>query len=118
MKSIKKTYGDIKAADGLDLEVRDGEYLCLLGPTGAGKTTTLRILAGLTEPDSGSVTFDGKDMARVEPENRKAVLLSQTYSLFPQLTVAENILFGPEINREYRKRRRTGPWPICWTWSG
>ena len=100
LKGIRKSYGSIRAADGLDLEVRSGEYLCLLGPTGAGKTTTLRVLAGLIKPDSGTVTFEGKDMARVEPEDRKAVLLSQTYSLFPQLTVAENILFGPEINRE------------------
>ena len=100
LKGIRKSYGSIRAADGLDLEVRNGEYLCLLGPTGAGKTTTLRVLAGLIKPDSGTVTFEGKDMARVEPEDRKAVLLSQTYSLFPQLNVAENILFGPEINRE------------------
>jgi ABC-type Fe3+/spermidine/putrescine transport system ATPase subunit len=100
LKGIKKSYGPIKAADGLDLEVKNGEYLCILGPTGAGKTTTLRVLAGLVKPDSGTLRFDGKDMARVEPEERRAVLLSQTYSLFPQLTVAENILFGPEINRE------------------
>jgi ABC-type Fe3+/spermidine/putrescine transport system ATPase subunit len=105
LKGIRKSYGSIRAADGLDLEVRNGEYLCLLGPTGAGKTTTLRVLAGLIKPDSGSVWFDGKDMAKVDPENRKAVLLSQTYSLFPQLTVAENILFGPEINRETEEEK-------------
>jgi ABC-type sugar transport system ATPase subunit len=77
--------------------VKDGEYLCLLGPTGAGKTTTLRIIAGLTLPDKGKVFFDDKDLTRLEPEERNAVLLSQTYSLFPTMTVAENIAFGPTI---------------------
>ncbi len=84
----------------MDLEVRDGEYLCLLGPTGAGKTTILRIVSGLARPDEGKVLFDGKVMNKVEPEDRRAVMLSQTYALFPQLTVAENILFGPDI-RQY-----------------
>ena len=105
LKGICKSYGSIRAADGLDLQVKNGEYLCILGPTGAGKTTTLRLLAGLVEPDSGSLKFDGKDMAKVEPENRRAVLLAQTYSLFPQLTVAQNILFGPEINRQTEKEK-------------
>jgi len=97
LEGIGKRYGDIKAADGLDLEVRNGEYLCLLGPTGAGKTTALRIISGLTKPDKGKITFDGKVMNEEEPENRRAVMLSQTYALFPQLTVAKNILFGPDI---------------------
>ncbi|MDW5563834.1 MAG: ABC transporter ATP-binding protein [Methanomassiliicoccus sp.] len=87
------------AADDLDLTVNNGEYLCLLGPTGAGKTTALRIIAGLTKPDSGQVLFDDRDITRLEPEERNAVLLSQTYSLFPTMTVAENILFGPSIRK-------------------
>ena len=97
LEGIRKHYGSIKAADGLEFTVKDGEYLCLLGPTGAGKTTVLRIIAGLTEPDSGKVFFDGRDVTDIEPEDRKAVLLSQTYSLFPHMTVAENVLFGPNI---------------------
>jgi ABC-type Fe3+/spermidine/putrescine transport system ATPase subunit len=97
LEQVAKSFDGIKAADGLDFTVKQGEYLCLLGPTGAGKTTTLRIVAGLTRPDSGRIRFDDVDVTDLEPENRRAVLLSQTYSLFPQLTVAENILFGPEI---------------------
>ena len=97
LEGVHKHYDGIKAADGLDFSVKDGEYVCLLGPTGAGKTTALRIIAGLTDPDSGRVLFDGEDVTAVEPEDRRAVLLSQTYSLFPQMTVAENILFGPII---------------------
>jgi ABC-type Fe3+/spermidine/putrescine transport system ATPase subunit len=102
LQGIVKHYGDIKASDGVDLEVHNGEYLCLLGPTGAGKTTILRIISGLTKPDQGSVLFDGRPMDKVEPEDRRAVMLSQTYALFPQLTVAENILFGPDI-RQYEE---------------
>jgi len=97
LESLSKSYGDVRAADDLSLEVENGEYLCLLGPTGAGKTTALRLISGLTKPDSGRISFNGTVMNDVEPENRRAVMLSQTYSLFPQLTVAENILFGPNI---------------------
>lgn len=95
------------AADGLEISVENGEYLCLLGPTGAGKTTTLRVIAGLTRPDSGQVLLDDRDVTGLEPEKRNAVLLSQTYSLFPTMTVAENIMFGPEIRgmpEEEKKR--------------
>ncbi|MCG7845130.1 MAG: ABC transporter ATP-binding protein, partial [Methanomassiliicoccales archaeon] len=94
---LRKSFGDIKAADGLDLEVKDGEYLCLLGPTGAGKTTTLRIISGLLRPDEGKVLLNGKDCSDLEVEDRKAALLSQTYALFPNLTVEDNIMFGLNI---------------------
>jgi ABC-type Fe3+/spermidine/putrescine transport system ATPase subunit len=97
LRGVVKRYGDIEAAQDLNLEVQDGEYLCLLGPTGAGKTTTLRLISGLTRSDEGEIFFGNKLMNGVEPEDRKAVMLSQTYALFPQLTVAENILFGPDI---------------------
>ena len=97
LEGLHKSYGDIKAADGLDLEVRDGEYLCVLGPTGAGKTTLLRMISGLLRPDKGRIFFDDKDYTRREIEERKAALLSQSYALFPQLTVEENIIFGLDI---------------------
>ncbi|MBC7108664.1 MAG: ABC transporter ATP-binding protein [Methanomassiliicoccales archaeon] len=97
LECIKKSYSSTQALDNLDLTVHNGEYLCLLGPTGAGKTTTLRIIAGLTTPDSGKIYFDDREVTHVEPEERKAVFLSQTYSLFPHMTVAENIVFGPNI---------------------
>lgn len=97
LEGIVKNFGGTKAANDLNLDIQDGEYLCLLGPTGAGKTTALRLISGLTKPDEGRIFFGDKPMNEVEPEDRKAVMLSQTYALFPQLTVAENILFGPDI---------------------
>ncbi len=69
----------------------------MLGPTGAGKTTLLRMISGLLVPDEGKIFFNDKDFTRMEIEDRKAALLSQTYALFPQLTVEENIMFGLDI---------------------
>ncbi len=97
LEGITVAYGKKRALDTLDLEVHDGEYLCLLGPTGAGKTTTLRALCGLTLPAAGKVFFDDEDITILEPEERKAAMLSQDYSLFPHMTVRENISFGPDI---------------------
>jgi ABC-type Fe3+/spermidine/putrescine transport system ATPase subunit len=94
---IHKSFGEVKAADGLDLTVNDGEYLCILGPTGAGKTTCMRIICGLTRPDSGQVFFGDRDVTNLETNAREAAMLSQTYSLFPQMNVNENVMFGPYI---------------------
>jgi len=105
LEGITVSYGRNNALDSYDLEVRDGEYLCLLGPTGAGKTTTLRTICGLTLPQTGKVIFDGKDITSTEPEERKAAMLSQGYSLFPHMTVRENISFGPEIRNWGEKER-------------
>ena len=89
MRGLVKEYpGGVRALDGLDLTVRDGEYLCLLGPTGAGKTTVLRALCGLVEPDGGTVEFDGKDVTEVPISMRKATMLSQRYALFPNMDVS------------------------------
>lgn len=97
LEGISKRYGDTVAADDLDLMVEDGEYLCILGPTGAGKTTCMRMICGLTDPDSGKVYFNDEDVTLKEVEKREAAMLSQVYSLFPQMNVRENVLFGPKI---------------------
>jgi len=103
LENVTKRFGQTVAADGMSLEIEDQEYLCILGPTGAGKTTTLRIICGLTAPSSGKVLFDGKDVTNLEVEKREAVMLSQTYSLFPHMNVQENVLFGPSI-KEWSER--------------
>lgn len=97
LDGLTKSYGDTKAADGLSLTVRDGEYLCILGPTGAGKTTCLRMICGLTKPDFGKVLFDGADVCNTPISERRTTMLSQVYSLFPPLTVYENVMFSPKI---------------------
>lgn len=97
LENLTKKYGDVMAADSLNLTIEDGEYLCILGPTGAGKTTCMRMICGLTDPDSGKIYFDDRDVTLVEAENREAAMLSQVYSLFPQMNVRDNIMFGPRI---------------------
>lgn len=99
LEGIAKRFGPAVAEDGLSLTVEDGEYMCVLGPTGAGKTTLLRIVCGLTDPDSGRVLFDGEDVTGAEAADRGATMLSQSYSLFPQMTVMENVLFAPRMKK-------------------
>jgi len=98
LDGLCKEYKGHKAADGLTLKVNDGEYLCILGPTGSGKTTCLRMICGLTKPDRGKVLFDGVDVTNRPVSERKATMLSQTYALFPPKTVYENVMFSPQIN--------------------
>jgi ABC-type Fe3+/spermidine/putrescine transport system ATPase subunit len=92
----------------ISLHAGDGEYFVLLGPSGAGKTVLLEVIAGLRAPDSGKVTVNLKDMAGVKPEHRGIALVYQDYSLFPHLTVAENIAYGMQVrsrpDHEIRKR--------------
>ncbi len=97
LDGLVKDYGGCLAANGLSLKVNDGEYLCILGPTGSGKTTCLRMICGLTRPDEGKVLFDGVDVTDMPVSERKATMLSQVYSLFPPKTVYENVMFSPEI---------------------
>ncbi|RLM90023.1 ABC transporter ATP-binding protein [Haloarcula sp. Atlit-7R] len=89
--SVKKAYGETIAIEDIDLEVDDGEFTILLGPSGCGKTTTLRCLAGLTEPTSGTITLDGHDVTNVHPKNRNIAMVFQNFALYPHMTVRENI---------------------------
>lgn len=97
LEGLVKDYAGCLAADDLSLQVNDGEYLCILGPTGSGKTTCLRMICGLTCPDEGKVLFNGKDVTDTPVSERKATMLSQVYSLFPPKTVYENVMFSPQI---------------------
>ncbi|OJG00125.1 ABC transporter ATP-binding protein [Pararhizobium antarcticum] len=93
LQSISKSFADNLAVQDLTLTIRDGEFVVLLGPTGAGKTTTLRLIAGLEKPDSGRVTIGGQDMASLAPASRDVAFVFQQYSLYPHLTVYENLAF-------------------------
>ncbi|WP_341676214.1 ABC transporter ATP-binding protein [Niveibacterium sp. SC-1] len=90
---VSKRFGAIQALSGLSLHVGDGEFLVLLGPTGAGKTTTLRLLAGLEKPDSGRVWIGGEDITEEPPAARDLAFVFQQYSLYPHLSVFDNLAF-------------------------
>ncbi|WP_024511645.1 ABC transporter ATP-binding protein [Bradyrhizobium sp. ARR65] len=93
LRNISKRFGSVEAVRDLSLSVNDGEFVVLLGPSGAGKTTTLRLIAGLEQPDSGSVLIDGEDVTRDPPGTRDIAFVFQQYSLYPHLSVYDNLAF-------------------------
>ena len=101
---VSKRFGDVQALDQVDLDVPDGSFFVLLGPSGAGKTTTLRVIAGLERPDSGEVRFDGTPAARATPAERDVAMVFQNYALYPKHTVFENIA-SPLRARRYPAER-------------
>ncbi|SHN65630.1 ABC transporter ATP-binding protein [Bradyrhizobium erythrophlei] len=90
---ISKRFGAVEAVRNLSLSIADGEFVVLLGPTGAGKTTTLRLIAGLERPDRGIVVIRGRDVTREVPADRDVAFVFQQYSLYPHLTVYDNLAF-------------------------
>jgi len=94
------------AADGVDLEIAEGEFFTMLGPSGSGKTTLLRVIAGFERPDSGTVELGGADVTRQPPYARDVNTVFQDYALFPHLTVIENVEYGLKIRKVPRRERR------------
>lgn len=99
LSKIRKTYGDFCAVEETSLDIREGELLALLGPSGCGKTTTLRMIAGFIVPTSGTMHIGARDVTRVPVHKRNVGMVFQGYALFPHLTVAQNIEFGPRLRR-------------------
>ena len=97
IEGLEKRFGSVTAVCDFNLEVAQGELIALLGPSGCGKSTTLRMIAGLDLPDGGHIRLDGQDVTSVPPHKRRAGMVFQEYALFPNMTVAENIQFGPKI---------------------
>ncbi|MDD7740806.1 MAG: ABC transporter ATP-binding protein [Lachnospiraceae bacterium] len=95
--NITKSFDGVTVLDDLNLYIRENEFLTLLGPSGCGKTTTLRILGGFENPDTGKVLFDGKDITMLPPNKRQLNTVFQKYALFTHMTIAENIAFGLKI---------------------
>ncbi len=90
---VTKRFGDVTAVNALDLAIKDGEFVVLLGPTGSGKTTTLRLVAGLEKPDEGRIVIDGTDVTKAQPAERDVSFVFQQYSLYPHYTVYQNLAF-------------------------
>ena len=105
LDGIRKTYGDVVAVDGVDLEIAEGEFFTLLGPSGSGKTTTLRLIAGFERPDAGTVELAGRDVSDVPPYARDVNTVFQDYALFPHMTVAENVAYGLRVKGVPRRDR-------------
>lgn len=99
LKNISVSFDGQKIIDNMNLYIRDKEFITFLGPSGCGKTTTLRIIAGFQEPDSGDVVFDGKVINGVPPHKRQLNTIFQRYALFPHLNVYENIAFGLRLKK-------------------
>ena len=110
IKNLTRSFGDVKAVDGVSFEVSEKSFTVLLGPSGCGKSTLLRMICGLESVTSGQVFIDGKDVTNLEASQRGVSMVFQSYALFPHLNVEENIQFGlkvrrvPKIEREQRTR--------------
>jgi putative spermidine/putrescine transport system ATP-binding protein len=107
LDDLHRVYGTVHALDGLSLDIEAGEMVVLLGPSGCGKTTALRILAGLEEATSGRVVVGGKDLTHVPANKRDMGMVFQAYSLFPHMTVRDNVAFGLKLRGHDGGRRTT-----------
>ncbi|MBK5231468.1 MAG: ABC transporter ATP-binding protein [Thermoleophilia bacterium] len=106
LTGLTKRYGDFSAVDAIDLEIQPGEFFTLLGPSGSGKTTTLKMIAGFEEPDSGTVELAGRDVGGLAPYDREVNTVFQDYALFPHMSVAENIEYGLEVAKVAKGERK------------
>ncbi len=95
VSSLSKSFGKVEALADVDLTVQPGEFVALLGPSGCGKTSLLRCIAGFVDPDRGAIVLDGEDITRRPPNQRPLNTVFQNYALFPHMTVAENVAYGP-----------------------
>jgi iron(III) transport system ATP-binding protein len=104
VRQVSRRFGAFTALDGVSLDVAQGEFVCLLGPSGCGKTTLLRIIAGLETPDGGQIVAGGRDISNLPPRERDYGIVFQSYALFPNLTVGQNVGYGLDSSNGNRAR--------------
>ena len=105
LTDLSMSYGGAAAVRGINLEIRSGEFACIMGPSGCGKTTTLRMIAGLETPTSGDVHIGGKRVNEVKPWHRDVPLVWQNFALFPHLSVADNVAYGLRVRKVPKAER-------------
>jgi putative spermidine/putrescine transport system ATP-binding protein len=103
---VTRAFGSVVAVDGIDLDIRDGEFFSMLGPSGSGKTTVLRMIAGFEAPDAGTVMLDGVDVTGSAPFERNVNTVFKDYALFPHMNVRDNVGYGLRVRGVARSRRR------------
>ena len=103
LEHITKSFDSQMVLDDLNLTIKENEFMTLLGPSGCGKTTPLRLIGGFETPDIGKIYFDGQDITSLAPNERKLNTVFQKYSLFPHMTIAENIAFGLKISKKTKE---------------
>lgn len=107
IRGLTRTFGDVKAVTGVDLDIFEGEFITLLGPSGSGKTTVLRMIAGFEKPDAGTIVLGGKDVSQLPPYDRDVNTVFQDYALFPHMDVISNIEYGLRVKGVEKSERRT-----------
>src|SRR5450631_1578965 len=106
LRGLRKTFGSVVAVDHIDLDVHDGEFLTLLGPSASGKTTVLRMIAGFELPTAGRIELGGVDVTNRPPFDRDVNTVFQDYALFPHMSVHDNVEYGLRVRRVERVERR------------
>jgi putative spermidine/putrescine transport system ATP-binding protein len=106
LRALTKSYGDVAAVRGVDLDIAQGEFFSMLGPSGSGKTTTLRMIAGFEMPTSGTILLDGQDVTGVPPYERDVNTVFQDYALFPHMDVGGNVAYGLTVRKVPSSQRR------------
>ncbi|MFM9142174.1 MAG: ABC transporter ATP-binding protein [Actinomycetota bacterium] len=106
IRGLSKSFGEVKAVAGVDLDINAGEFITLLGPSGSGKTTVLRMIAGFEDPDTGTIKLNGEDITHLPPYERDVNTVFQDYALFPHMDVITNIEYGLRVKKVDKAERR------------
>ena len=106
VRELSRTFGEVRAVNGVNLDIYEGEFITLLGPSGSGKTTVLRMIAGFEKPDAGTISLAGEDVSQLPPYERDVNTVFQDYALFPHMNVLENIEYGLRVKGIAKEERR------------